>query len=224
LKEPLLSEVKQAVAAAGDKLMTRIGWMPRTHPLELPSGRILVPLYSDGFSFGTVAITDDGGATWTASEPIVGAGSIQPSIVRKRDGSLVAYLRDNGPAPKRVMLSTSRDEGRTWSDAVDTGIPNPGSSVEVIALKDGTWLFIGNDSEQDRHSLVAMLSDDEGVTWKWRRHIESDKAGRFHYPSVIQARDGAIHLTYSYFIRGSKGEEKASKHARFNAEWVKAEH
>ena len=82
-----------------------MGWFTRTHPLELPSGRILVPMYSDGYSFGIMAISDDGGITWTASEPIVGAGCIQPSVVRKKDGTLVAYLRDNGPPPKRAHIS-----------------------------------------------------------------------------------------------------------------------
>ena len=53
---------------------SRMGWFTRTHPQELPSGRILVPMYSDGYSFGIMAISDDRGYTWTASEPIVGRG------------------------------------------------------------------------------------------------------------------------------------------------------
>src|SRR5688572_3212166 len=65
-------------------------------------------------------VSDDGGYTWTGSEPIVGAGSIQPSVVRKNDGSLVAYLRDNGPPPKRVHVSFSKDDGVTWALARDT--------------------------------------------------------------------------------------------------------
>ena len=38
-----------------------MGWFTRTHPLELPSGRILVPMYSDGYSYGIMAISDDRG-------------------------------------------------------------------------------------------------------------------------------------------------------------------
>ena len=82
-----------------------MGWFTRTHPLELPSGRILVPMYSDGYSFGIMAISDDGGVTWTGSEPIVGLGGMQPSVVRRNDGTLVAYMRDNGPPPKRALVS-----------------------------------------------------------------------------------------------------------------------
>jgi hypothetical protein len=52
-----------------------MGWFTRTHPLQLPSGRILAPMYSDGYSFGIMAISDDGGYTWTGSEPIIGAAA-----------------------------------------------------------------------------------------------------------------------------------------------------
>jgi predicted neuraminidase len=212
---------------SNDKLSSRLGWFTRTHPLELPSGRILLPMYSDGFSFSLVGISDDGGNTWTASEPIVGYGNIQPSLVRRKNGELVAFMRDNGPAPKRIHTSTSWDDGMTWTMAEDTEFPNPGASVEAIALSDGSWLIVYNDLESGRHSLAVSLSDDEGRTWKWTRHLELDRkpkdAASFHYPSVIQARDGLIHVTYSYFVNHLPADSprKAIKHARFNTAWVK---
>ena len=55
-----------------------------------------------------------------------------------------------------------------------------------------------------------------------RRHLEgrpdAESPNQYHYPSVIQARDGAIHVTYSYFTP----EGKSIKHARFNEDWVRA--
>lgn len=210
------------VEHANDEYFSRMGWFTRTHPLELPSGRILAPMYSDGFSFGIMAISDDGGYTWNASEPIVGAGCIQPSVVRKKDGTLVAYLRDNGPPPKRAHISFSKDDGVSWSPARDTEILNPGTSLENIRLRNGDWIMVYNDLESGRYSLVAAISDDEGETWKWRRHLDGNPATRvnsqYHYPSVIQSRDGAIHVTYSYFVP----EGKSIKHVRFNEDWVKA--
>jgi predicted neuraminidase len=219
--------LKQTLARASDKYFSRMGWMPRNHPLELPSGRILVPLYSDGYDFALIAVTDDFGATWTTSEPLVSWGGVQPTLVRRQDGRIVAYLRDNGPPPKRVLVSESRDDGLTWAPVRDSEIPNPGSSLEVIALKDGSWLMVYNDTERGRHSLAAALSDDEGATWKWKRHLELDQrekgAGAFHYPSLIQTRDGALHLTYSYFLNHlpEGAPRKSIKHARFNTAWVK---
>jgi predicted neuraminidase len=169
-----------------------------------------------------MAITDDRGYTWSASQPIVGEGCIQPSVVRKRDGMLVAYLRDNGPPPKRAHISFSKDEGVTWTRARDTEILNPGTSLENVRLRNGDWIMVYNDLEQGRYSLVAAVSDDEGANWKWKRHLDgsptAQSTSQYHYPSVIQARDGAIHVTYSYFT----AQGKAIKHVRFEEAWVKA--
>jgi predicted neuraminidase len=212
---------------ASDEYFSRMGWMGRNQPLELPSGRILLPIYSDGYSFSILAITDDGGKTWASSEPIVSMGGVQPSLVRKRDGTIVAYMRNNGPPPKRVIRAESRDDGITWSTPTYTDIPNPGSSMEVTGLRDGLWVMVGNDTEHDRNSLLVAISDDEGLTWKWRRHLERDTSGknpgRFHYPTLIQARDGSLHATYSYTPSGlNPGERWQSiKHVHFNVEWVK---
>lgn len=217
----LTAAAAELVAHADDEYFSRMGWFTRTHPIELPSGRILVPMYSDGFSFGIMAISDDGGVTWTASEPIAGAGSIQPSVVRKNDGSLVAYLRDNGPAPKRAHMSVSTDDGVSWTLARDTELLNPGTSIEVVRLRNGHWIAVYNDLENGRYSLVAALSEDEGATWRARRHLDGSPAtpseSQYHYPSVIQTRDGAIHATYSYFTPAGK----SIKHARFSEAWVR---
>jgi predicted neuraminidase len=136
-------------------------------------------------------------------------------------------MRDNGPAPKRVLMTESMDDGVTWSPVIDTEIPNSGTGLEVIALQDGTWAMVNNDTEVGRYSLSVTLSDDEGKSWKWKRFLELDNrdrgAGSFHYPSMIQARDGSLHVSYSYFLNHlpEGAPRKSIKHARFNAAWVK---
>jgi predicted neuraminidase len=221
---------------AGDKLTRRLGWMTRAHPYVLEGTRLIVPLYSDGFSFSLMAITDDWGATWHTSTPLVGFGNIQPSLARKKDGTLVAYMRDNGPPPKRLHISRSRDRGETWSTVEDTELPNPGSGAEVRALANGHWILAYNDLEQGRYSLAISLSEDEGATWPWTRHLERDPPspeasarGEYHYPSIIQARDGTLHASYSYFIPPATAKKddqgrllrKTIKHAHFNEAWIR---
>jgi predicted neuraminidase len=188
-----------------------------------------VPLYSDGFSFSLMNISDDWGQTWHASAPLIGAGNIQPSIVQRKDGSLYTLMRDNGPPPKRLMQSESRDRGETWSPVTDTELPNPGSGAEIIALRNGHWVLASNDLERARNRLMIQISDDEGRTWKWKRALEfaPDEGGRFHYPSILQAKDGTLHATYSYhlekgFERDTDGKprSKSIKHAHFNEAWV----
>ena len=212
---------RMLLEAARDPYKRQTGWMTRTHPVTLPSGRILVPTYSDGFNASLMAISDDGGNTWRASEPIIGLGPIQPTVVRRNDGTLVAFCRDSGGAPGRVMVSSSEDEGETWSAAIDTEVPNPGSSLEVIRLEDGRWLMIANDTEDGRHRLSALVSTNEGVSWSKKKQLEpSDEQGKgFGYPSIIQSRDGKLHLTYTY--SGTSG--KTIRHAEFSPQWLDAQ-
>ncbi|MCW5558888.1 MAG: exo-alpha-sialidase, partial [Verrucomicrobiae bacterium] len=121
---------------ATNELYRRLGWMPRAHPLDL-GDRLILGLYHDGFSAALMAFTDDGGEHWRTSTPLIGGGNIQPSLAHRRDGTLVAYMRDNGPPPKRLLMAESRDRGETWGPVTDSEIPNPGSGAEVIALADG---------------------------------------------------------------------------------------
>jgi predicted neuraminidase len=209
---------------AGDKLSRRLGWMPRAHPFIVDNRRLIVPLYSDGFSFSIMAYTDDWGQTWQSSEPFPGLGNIQPSIGRRNDGSLYTLMRDNGPPPKRLHQSSSQNQGETWSPVTDSDRPNPGSGAEIISLANGHWVLISNDTENGRHQLAVEISDDEGETWRWKRYLEQDQpgddAGSYSYPSIIQAKDGTLHATYSYHLSGRK---ESIKYAHFNEAWIKGE-
>jgi predicted neuraminidase len=236
LPEQTRREVQEFLDAmrqkATDKLYRRLGWMTRAHPFVLEGKRLIVPLYHDGFSFSLMAISDDWGQTWHPSAPLVGGGNIQPSIVQRRDGSLYTLMRDNGPPPKRLHQSESRDRGETWSPVTDSDLLNPGSGAELIGLRNGHWALIGNDTERGRHSLAVQISDDEGKTWKWKRHLELDpsgpEAGSYSYPSLLQGRDGSLHASYSYHLskrslpKDVDGDPagKSIKHAHFNEAWV----
>jgi predicted neuraminidase len=215
-------EVARFLGRLSDKLYNRLGWMPRTHALRLPGGRLLLPLYTDTYNVGLVAISDDDGATWRASDPIVSLGGVQPSLVRRADGTIVAWMRDNGPPPQRAIVASSADQGVTWSQGEDSGVPNPGSSLEVVALRDGSWLMVHNDTEQGRARLSAWLSSDEGLTWPHRRAIEDTPGGSYSYPSVVQAADGRVHVTYSHVdpAPGGGTRREAIKHVVFETAWV----
>jgi predicted neuraminidase len=213
---------------AQDTLLVRLGWMMRVHPVILDQKRLIVPLYSDGFDFSLMAITDDWGASWKVSEPLVGPGNVQPSLARRKDGTLVAYFRDNGPPPKRILTCESKDNGMTWTLARDMEIPDPGASVEALVLQSGRWLLVHNRTEQGRHQLAIAVSEDEGRSWPLVRYLEQDvpnaDAGSYSYPSIIQARDGIIHVTYSYRANKTKaakeGAGESIKHIEFNEAWL----
>jgi len=201
----------------GDKLFQRLGWQPRCKPTVLPSGRMLLPLYSDTFSISIMAITDDGGKTWFASKPLIGFGNIQPTVLRRNDGTLVAYMRENGPRD-RIRVSESRDDGMTWGAVGVSELANPGAGVDGVRLANGHWLLVYNDTTQGRNKLAVSLSTDEGRSWTKTRHLENHADGSYHYPAVTQGADGTIHCVYSYFVH----DGKSMKHAAFNEAWVDA--
>ncbi len=202
----------------------RMGWQTRNKPC-LGKDRIILPLYSDGFSFSLMAITDDYGASWSCSDPLVENGNIQPAITLKTNGNLVAYMRDNGPAPKRLHFSESRDLGKTWSTVKDSAIPNPGSGADIVTLANGHWVLIFNDTEYGRHSLAVSVSTDDGESWSNPVKIEFDEraenSAQSHYPAIIQGKDARMHAVYSYHRNdGSEEHRKTIKYTSFTEEWI----
>jgi len=214
-------------ADLGYPYFRRMGWQTKNKPVFV-GDRIIIPYYSDGFGFSIMALTDDFGKTWQFSDPLVGLGNIQASMAIKKDGTLVAYMRDNGPPPKRHMVSESKDNGMTWSLVTDSEIVNPGSGSDIVTLTNGNWAIVYNDTEDGRYTLAVSLSEDEGKTWNYLRHIELDlnedvkKRNKYAYPSIIQGKDGMIHVVYSYHkYNTSPYDDDTIKYIRFTEEWIK---
>jgi predicted neuraminidase len=214
-------------ARLGDKISQRLGWQTRCKPTVLPAsdrhpnGRILLPLYTDTFSLGIMAVSDDKGKTWFASQPIFAWGGIQPTVLPKNDGTLVAYMRDNGGSG-HIKVSESKDDGLTWGPVTLSELANPGAGIDGVRLANGHFCLVYNDRARGRNSLAVSISDDEGKTWKHTRHLENHADGSYHYPCVIQGRDGTIHAIYSDFVPKvfKNRQGKTMKHAAFNESWV----
>jgi len=212
-----LKEIEPLKARIQDKLLNRLGWQPRCKPTVLASGRILLPLYSDTYSVCLMAISDDQGQSWFASKPLAGFGNIQATVLERKNGSVVAYMRENGPVDK-IRVSESTDFGMTWGPVGAIDLPNPGAGIDAVRLANGHWVLIYNDSIKGRNTLAVSVSTDEGKSWPSTRHLERHDKGSYHYPAIIQGKNGTIHAVYSYFV----DEGKTMKHAAFNEAWILA--
>ena len=116
-----------------------MGWQTKNKP-HLLGDRIIVPLHSERPRLLIFAYTDDQGAHWKASNP-AGQHRGQPTILKKEDGTLVAYLREHrsGFVPDAVHHS-STDSAARWS------IPAPppvylGAGFDGVTLRTvmGRW-------------------------------------------------------------------------------------
>ena len=205
--------VKRMREWSSEPIRLRLGWMPRVHPIVRRDGTLIVPLSNENFNIPMMAMTSNSGQTWHYSNPVPGVGLIQPSLVEFPDGTITAFFR-NGDPRRRIKRSSSTDGGMTWSQPELTDRPHPGGGIEALLLKSGHLALVYNNKEEKpRDKLAVSISTDHGQTWKWTRQLEDTPGARFDYPSIIQTKDGMIHVTYSDHL-------KTIRHARFNEEWV----
>ena len=217
-RQRFLSRVEENRAEANDKLFQRLGWMPRQPPIMLSDKRMMLGLYSDTFNCSMFAFTEDAGQTWEFSRPL-GQRGIQPSVVKKQNGNLVAFMRDS-PVVRRAESS---DGGMTWTE-VPIDIANSGASVAVLGLKSGNWILAVNDLPRGRERLTLYMSSDEGETWPIKRALEDlePEMGTGSYPTLIETADGSIHITYTHQDK-KNFEGETIKHVRFNEAWITAQ-
>lgn len=141
-------------------------------------------------------------------------------VVERTDGSLWMLVR----AKYGINESLSYDKGKTWSTGRKTTLGGPNSRFFIRRLNSGSLLLVnyccfddennptcevaGNpelpSSEQLalRKNLTAMISDDDGATWKG--FLLLDERGSVSYPDGVESEDGLIYIVYDRDRYGDK--------------------
>lgn len=136
-------------------------------------------------------------ASWQSSPPLntrEAFGAIQPAILVHSASVLQILCRSR----QRVITEAwSRDGGATWGPMTATTLPNPSAGIDALRLTDGRFLLVSNPSPSSRQKLELAISND-GITWRSALVLEEEGSGEHSYPALIQARDGAVHLTYTW--------------------------
>jgi len=138
----------------------------------------------------------DGGKSWKRTSALNDGrklGAIQPTILQHPGGNVQILCRSR---QGRVAEAWSEDGGRTWSEMKLTSLPNPNSGIHGVTLKDGRHLLVYNHTPRGRSPLNVAVSRD-GRDWKSAVTLESE-AGEYSYPTVMQASDGLVHITYTW--------------------------
>ena len=161
-------------------------------------------------------ITKDDGKSWKKYGPIEPQGEhfgmTEPSMFQDAMGNLQLFFRNRAGksgAKGYVYTATFFPELGSFSQVLETSLPNPDSGIDCRKLKDGRVAIVYNDSFKERFPLVLSLSTDEGKTWGEKIALESTP-GEFSQPSILQSQDGRIHILYAYQPSGY--EQKCIKH------------
>src|SRR3954447_13996308 len=186
--------------------------------------------------YSLVKLSRDRGRHWEDAHIPNSNGYVQPSVVRLKNGKYVAFLRSR--YADNIFRSAS-DDGKTWSAPERTQLPNNNASIQAATLADGNVVIAfnnvgsaisdGNPKTGPRKPLSVALSREGGETWTEIRDLEtgalppgaapvpaeSKLPGReeFSHASILQTRDGLIHVAYTY-------RRYTIKHVVFSEDWL----
>ena len=153
-----------------------------------------------------IEYTTDFGKTWTKSDQLNDANpiqAIQPSILQYADGRLQIICRSRNTT---LNESWSNDGGKTWSEMKASPLPNNNSGTDAVTLSDGRQLLVYNHNLPDnswvngkgpRTPLNVSVTND-GKTWYAALVLEDSHISQYSYPSVIQTKDGMVHIVYTW--------------------------
>ena len=138
----------------------------------------------------------DFGKTWTRSADFMDKGGIQPTFWESEPGKVHALLRTG---KGHIYRADSQDDGRTWTQAKVTPLPNNNSGIDAVRLDDGRVLLVYNPVGRDwgpRTPLSLAVSDDNGETWTNLTHLEAEP-GEYSYPAIVRTTKG-VAITYTW--------------------------
>lgn len=171
-------------------------------------------------------VTKDGGLTWSKPEIVAdvpGKAPCEPFVFRSPDGDELCCLMRENTHKGRSLMMFSRDEGKTWSEPVDTPWGLSGDRHMGVYTPDGRLVVAFRDqapSSPTRGHFVAWVGtyDDirAGRPGQCRiKLLHSHAGGDCGYPGMERLSDGTIVATT--YIKYRPGKEKHSVvSTRFN--------
>jgi len=127
--------------------------------------------------------------------------AIQPSILKYKYGLLQILCRSRNGS---IATAWSSDKGETWTPLTLTSLPNNNSGTDAVTLMDGRQVVVYNavrtskgEKKAPRTPLNIAVSND-GIHWNMKLVLEDSPNSQYSYPSIIQGKDGRIHVVYTW--------------------------
>lgn len=180
----------------------------KNKPVMLSNGILLCPSSKEGDRGWTVHLeaSADSGNTWQLIGPIndgKAKPAIQPSILTYPGGRLQLLARGKGRA---LMEAWSTDNGKTWSDLHPTSLPNNNSGTDAVTARNGRQYLVYNhvlppaDAKNGKgaRTPLNLAYSKDGKTWYAAAILEDSPISQYSYPSIIQSKDGMLHVVYTW--------------------------
>ncbi len=124
-------------------------------------------------------------------------GLLESTAVQLKDGRIVMLMRAEYGG--FLWRAESSDNGRTWTGAWQTDIPNPTTLPAIIRLPDGRIALIHNATggvvgeRAKRDPLSIWISDDEMKSWRVKADVITGGSLAYPCPLIVDDR-----LIFSY--------------------------
>lgn len=141
-------------------------------------------------------ISKDGGRSWGEEYTLVendgGCNVMEVNFLRLEDDRIALFhcQKNSEGGDCRVMMRTSNDEGRTWSQATQlspdgkyTGLTN-GRSIRLAGGRILLEAWEGGDA-------YCYLSDDDGRQWRESQRVRPEP-GPCYEPACVELKDGHV--------------------------------
>lgn len=194
-----------------------ISELVKNGPTPLEGGGWVVPIYHELFGkFPELLWLEGapGSVSARKTRAFGGRTAFQPSLVAL-DPTQAVMLCRTASSQRDLYLSRTADGGLSWSPPEPTGLPNSDSGIDAVRLADGRLLLAFNDTPDGRANLRLAVSSDAGRTWTRGPYLENEAGAEFSYPFLLRARDGTVHLAYTW-------KREAIRIVSFNTAWLDA--
>ena len=200
------------------------------------AGKIENSSWDNGGADIVVRRSSDDGDTWSQTDEILvkndAMNVMSVSFLRLDDGRIALfYIRKIDASISEILMRTSSDEAKTWSEAVNVtgGMPAGWyvlNNARVIQLKTGRVLAPlaihppkPGGGVEAAAGLVCVRSDDGGATWQAGAVVETfDSSGErvvTQEPGVVELKDGRVMM----WTRTDRGSQYAGYSSNGGVTW-----
>lgn len=136
-----------------------------------------------------------------------------PAVAALDEQRALAILGHDRAAAAPWQRAVSMDGGRSWQADGALDFAASAGTPALLRLRSGRLLLAGNPPD-GQSSMQLWLSENEGQHWRAARTVETATDGSaLSAPTLLQGRDGRIHLLYA-------GQWHGLRYARFDEAWL----